>query len=358
VELEPPIYTTPGATYVIDIVPLGGSPSFDWRGTCGLVAGACTSVDPDGYPAGVPYAPGTPIGDFAFRSFEAGDTDLDGMPDMYEVANPACLDRLEFDSLEDWDGDTVTSINEYLQGTLSCDIDTDDDGFLDQAALTHDVNVNGAFDNCPAIANNPQANTDALPLPNGPLAPGDDVTIERSDATGDACDSDDDNDGVSDAAEVVHPVAGCSSATAAINPLDVDSDGDHLTDGWECFLAPTPSDPANAASKFNGSGSTDADVDHIPDLWEARGYNGSSASTDSDGDGCHDMVEVASIDGNKSITDSDRLAVARRALGIWAPNATQDYVLDIDKNGVVGDPDRLFVARAALLADWLPKMCP
>jgi hypothetical protein len=58
------------------------------------------------------------------------------------------------------------------------------------------------------------------------------------------------------------------------------------------------------------------------------------------------------------VNDADRLAVARRALGIWAPEPNQDYVLDIDKNGTVGDPDRLFVARAALLpAPWTPKSC-
>jgi hypothetical protein len=69
-------------------------------------------------------------------------------------------------------------------------------------------------------------------------------------------------------------------------------------------------------------------------------------------------VEVASVDSNWVVTDVDRLAVARRAVGVWAPEAVQDYALDIDKNGTVGDPDRLFVARAALLPDWLPKVCP
>jgi hypothetical protein len=102
----------------------------------------------------------------------------------------------------------------------------------------------------------------------------------------------------------------------------------------------------------------DADGDRLLDLWERRGYNGSDATTDSDGDGCHDMVEAASFDDNKMIADPDRLAVARRALGIWAPDPVQDHALDVDKNGVVGDPDRLFVARAALMPDWLPKSCP
>jgi hypothetical protein len=69
------------------------------------------------------------------------------------------------------------------------------------------------------------------------------------------------------------------------------------------------------------------------------------------------MVELASVDANRVITDADRLAVARRALGMWDAEPLQDYALDIDKNGVVGDSDRLFVARAALLPGWVPKSC-
>jgi hypothetical protein len=134
----------------------------------------------------------------------------------------------------------------------------------------------------------------------------------------------------------------------------MDSDGDHLRDGWECANG---SDPANAASKALGAGSADADADRVPDVWESRGYNASGASTDSDGDGCHDLVEAASVDGNTVIGDGDRLAVARRALGLMAAQAAQDYVLDISKNGQVDDADRLLVARAALLPAWQPKTC-
>jgi hypothetical protein len=215
--------------------------------------------------------------------------------------------------------------------------------------------VSDVFDNCPNDSNANQLNTDSLPLDNGPNAPGEDLTILNADVFGDACSADDDNDGTLDDVEPLYPVAGCTSATTALNPLDMDTDGDHLTDGWECANG---SDPANTASKFLGSGTADADGDRIADLWEMRGYNGSGASTDVDGDGCQDLVELASVDGNKAIGDPDRLSVARRALGVWAPEPNQDYVLDISKNGTVGDEDRLFVARAALLPEWVPKSCP
>jgi hypothetical protein len=206
-------------------------------------------------------------------------------------------------------------------------------------------------------------NTNATALDNGPNVPGNDVTIVRSDTLPDICDGDKDADGIPDVMahaavwnESVSPILGCGVMLGPTNVLDMDSDGDHLTDGWECGNGSDPSDPASKA--LGTGGATDLDADRIPDLWEMRGYSGSGSDIDVDGDGCHDMVEIASIDGNKFITDIDRLAVARRALGILPPHPAQDYVLDISKNGTVGDEDRLFVARAALLPDWLPKSCP
>jgi hypothetical protein len=210
-------------------------------------------------------------------------------------------------------------------------------------------------DNCPSVNNPGQANRDAEALPNGPNVSGDDTTIVNSDVDGDDCDSDKDNDGVADTDETTHPVAGCLSASTALDPQDIDTDGDHLTDGWECANG---SDPADDQSKFVGSGSTDADGDKIADLWEQRGYGVAVSNINADGDGCADLVEIASVDGNKTITDTDRIVVARRALGIILPDVDQDYVLDVDKNGSVVDPDRIFVARAALLPTWQPKSCP
>jgi hypothetical protein len=174
-----------------------------------------------------------------------------------------------------------------------------------------------------------------------------------SDNAGDVCDADDDNDGLPDEDETSGALCGGMITNISL----VDSDGDHLTDAWECMNG---SNPMSSSSAFVGAGlfDNDADGDRLRDLWERRGYSGTDLSSDSDGDGCHDMVEAASVDENKSITDIDRLAVARRALGIWGADSAQDHALDIDKSGFVGDPDRLFVARAALMPDWLPKSCP
>jgi hypothetical protein len=220
-------------------------------------------------------------------------------------------------------------------------LDGDSDGWVD------------AGDNCPLVANASQANADGNNRDNGPLVPGNDVTWLMSDVPGDLCDSDDDNDGLTDADES----SGAACGGIATGIATVDSDGDRLTDGWECVMGSHPMN-GGSANYAGGTLANDADSDRLFELWERRGYNGSDATSDSDNDGCHDMVEAASVDDNKIVADPDRIAVARRALGIWPANTAQDHALDIDKNGIVGDPDRLFAARAALMPDWQPKSCP
>jgi hypothetical protein len=282
----------------------------------------------------------------------AADTDADAMSDPVEILN-TCLDPVVADAGADPDGDAVPNLADLTQGTLPCDPDSDDDGFLDLQDTSHTgPNVNPAADNCPTVNNGAQTNTDAAFEPNGTNVPGDDATIGNSDILGDACDPDDDNDTLSDAAELSPPV--CASATAATSSTERDSDGDHLADSWECANG---SDPSNASSKFVGTGAgVDADLDRIPDLYENRGYNTSSGSADTDGDGCSDSVEVGSVDGNRAVTDADRLAVARRVFGIYGPQPDQDYVLDLGKNGVVDETDRLLVTRLILVYAIPP--CP
>jgi glucose/arabinose dehydrogenase len=227
---------------------------------------------------------------------------------------------------------------------------------LEDTTDTDGDTIPDASDNCPSDWNPQQEHADANVRPNGPTMPGDDVTYIMHDNSGDHCDTDDDNDGRSDANES----SGTGCAGIVTDPLLVDTDGDRLTDTWECanLTADPPAHPTNPNMKYLGSGSTHSDGDRILDLWEQRGYNSNISSTDSDGDGCHDMVELASVDGNRAIGDPDRLAIARRALGIWPPEPQQDKVFDLDKGGTVNDPDRLFAARAATLPDWLPKSCP
>jgi hypothetical protein len=196
--------------------------------------------------------------------------------------------------------------------------------------------VQDGWDNCPTISNFSQPDADG-------------------DRPGDICDPDDDNDGLTDAAEVVFPVPGCPNASAPISSTDRDTDDDHLTDGWECSVF--GSDPANILSRNLGAPSAaDVDVDRILDLIERRGYNANPASLDSDGDGCSDSVEIGSVDGTKTVADADRIIVSRRVLGLLPPDPVQDYVLDINKSGNMDDADRIIVTRLVVI--YMIPPCP
>jgi hypothetical protein len=205
-----------------------------------------------------------------------------------------------------------------------------------------------AVDNCVDVFNPQQLNSDGDVRPNGPMLIGDDVTWPMHDDDGDACDDDDDNDGLPDAVEL----GGSACGGITTDPKKADTDGDATLDGYECASGFDPTDPESAPIP---GGPLDSDGDHIPDDVEARGFNTSASSTDSDGDGCHDLVEVASVDDNRVLTAADWIAVARRQLGIWPPDPEQDYAFDVNKNGVVEVADRLFVARATLI--WMPPAC-
>jgi hypothetical protein len=163
------------------------------------------------------------------------DDDDDGVSDVSDncalQANP---------SQSDFDGDLLGDV---------CDLDDDNDIVPDE------------FDNCPLIPNFDQRDSEKDPGPDGqpgvagvdddetngiddpgelcppngagfpgPIPGSDDLC---GDATGDVCDSDDDNDGLSDLQE----------ASLGTNPLERDSDGDGFDDGMEVGVGTNPLDP-------------------------------------------------------------------------------------------------------------------
>jgi hypothetical protein len=87
----------------------------------------------------------------------------------------------------------------------SCHIDTDLDGLPD------------SIDNCPEVQNVDQTNTDG-------------------DSMGNACDNDDDNDGLSDVDEL---------NVYSTDPLDPDTDGDGFDDGTEVAAGSDPNLPGS-----------------------------------------------------------------------------------------------------------------
>ena len=189
-------------------------------------------------------------------------------------------------TIEDW---------VYYVGTpIVCPGDGDCDGVLD------------AVDNCPAVYNPDQTNSDGGRRPNGSRIPGDWASNPSQDEVGDACDPDDDNDGLPDSEEYDGQ---CPQRLVA------DSDGDTALDGYEVA---TGYDPCSAASKPPQPGGTDSDADGLRDVLERSGYNtcafvgdtvpGWSACVvpeDSDGDGCSDVVEVLDLNGDRTV-NSDR----------------------------------------------------
>jgi hypothetical protein len=206
-------------------------------------------------------------------------------------------------------------------------------------------------DNCSAAANADQLNTDRDFVELGPSKAFDDLTWPNSDTPGDACDPDDDNDGLTDTDEL----AGAACAGRATHPLLRDTDGDRTLDGSECALG---SDPTDATSRPPGIVAPDADSDGLPDALDAndaatdsdgdglrdgveyRHYSSASSLTDSDGDSCTDGREAASVNADRDVNVLDLLIVASAsAPGAYAAS------FDPNKDGMINVLDLLFVAR-------------
>ena len=178
------------------------------------------------------------------------------------------------------------------------------------------------IDNCHAVYNPLQENRDDEPLlgafstPPPAIIPPNDHTRPNGDGLGDACDDDDDNDGLTDDIEaqlgVPSPPGPCPHATAPTNPMEADTDDDRMTDGAECALG---TDPANPASKLPAIPPGDGDADGLPDVFEA--VLGTSTSTqdlngdgradgiDSDLDGIRDGVEYRGYNSSPLASDTD-----------------------------------------------------
>jgi hypothetical protein len=162
---------------------------------------------------------------------KSSDTDGDGLSDGYEVQLGTSLNS------KDTDGDGLTDKQEVEMGTNPLSRDTDGDGVPD--------------------------NIDPFPLDK----------LENKDTDGDgignATDTDDDNDGLSDSQEMA----------IGTDPLKADTDGDGLTDKQEVLLKTNPL-------------SKDTDGDGVPDNLDAFPLD-PRYSKDVDGNGIPDEIQSA-----------------------------------------------------------------
>ncbi|MFX0065643.1 MAG: SBBP repeat-containing protein [Candidatus Hermodarchaeota archaeon] len=87
----------------------------------------------------------TNLGEYNYKTDpHNSDTDTDGIPDGYEVSNG--LDPTLDDASEDPDGDGLTNLEEYANGTLPLSNDTDGDGLPDGWEINNNLNPNNAAD--------------------------------------------------------------------------------------------------------------------------------------------------------------------------------------------------------------------
>jgi len=241
------------------------------------------------------------------------DTDGDGMPDGWEVANG--LNPLVNDAALDPDGDGLTNLQEYLLGTNPQNADTDGDGMPDGWEVANGLNplVNDAAldpdgDGLTNLheywyrtdPNNPDTDGDGMP-------DGWEVTHGLNPLVNDAA-LDPDGDGLTNFQEyalgdaalwltVYSSVPGAPASFSfgmpgSTNPRKADTDGDGLSDRYEITTG-------GSNLFITNPNNPDTDGDGLPDKWEIENYPASNPvipalpTDDSDGDGLTNAEEEA-----------------------------------------------------------------
>ncbi|MBI5289826.1 MAG: penicillin acylase family protein [Chloroflexi bacterium] len=230
------------------------------------------------------------------------------------------------------------TFQQVVQIGAGCANDSDCDG------------VTTASDNCGMAANPLQENTDLNFIDQTPPTSQDDRTYPNSDAIGDACDPDDDNDGLGDTTEAGGPP--CASASAATNPLLRDTDGDRVLDGPECALGTNPNSAASKPTAAQCGATTDADGDRLSNRAEFCGYSSNPLNTDTDVDQdgfptaglTKDGCEAASINGDRVVNSGDQLLMVLEIIREPSPSLRL-VSYDVNKDGAVNAGDQLLLAQ-------------
>jgi hypothetical protein len=246
----------------------------------------------------------------------------------------------------DRDLDTLCDVDEIANGTNPADQDTDADGYKDPEWTVHNKpEFMFNSDNCPLAHNDDQLNTDGDLMDLSPPKAFDDITHPSSDVAGDACDDDDDNDGLSDDEEV----NGSACAGMTSDPLLLDTDGDMYTDGAECTLESDPGDINGVpASLALCGGPIDSDGDRLSDRMERCFYGTDPNAVDSDGDGCSDGREAGSVNGDRTVNSID-LGQAAQSFGNYslpADAVQRSFDVAKDGSGRINSMDMALIAQS------------
>jgi hypothetical protein len=237
-------------------------------------------------------------------------------------------------------GDPVTVNAVSSQVGVASTADCDGDGDANTA------------DNCAFVSNGAQENAD-VDVVDMPGTLPDDSSQVNSDTLGDACDPDDDNDGISD----VDEGTGVTCGSIATNPLLRDTDGDRFVDGAECALSTNPTSSGSVPALASCGLNQDSDGDKIGDRIEFCRYNSKINAVDTDGDldgsGAgvgltRDGCEIASLNADRIVSSGDQ-GILAAVIGGAQPYGVG---VDLNKDGVASSGDQ------GLMATLIGAFCP
>ncbi len=313
-----------------------------------------------------------------FTCITSADIDADGVSDFEEmfnftkpnggvnscVASTACSALFSGNPAYDIDPNTIGIQYSPFFDTNDTDCDGQRDLWDTGAGWPTDTD---ADDNCPTVFNPQQENSDADNQHHSMGVGTGDLTNPDQDWSGDACDWDDDNDGIGDFAESqlrIREWAGVAATLCTfglvgtvpmvngpgLDPLNGDTDLDLVLDGAECNLRSRPDIALKSVAECVVG---DPDGCAQPNNGLAGG-----ASLDPDGDGlfqpfcgvCHGGVELlyrtflVDIDGDGPAgagdKDSDRDHPNGLTTSVWLQDGlesrnygTQNWVKDTDRDG-------------------------
>ncbi|MFC1582647.1 hypothetical protein ACFL4W_03830 [Planctomycetota bacterium] len=220
----------------------------------------------------------------------AGDTDADDIADSWEVNR---YGGPEFcDPAADDDGDNLTNLEEFNAGTSPTDPDTDGDGIPDDWELANSLDPADAGDAALDGDSDNLTNLEEYGINTDPAIADTDGDSFQDDIDITPVDADADNDGMPDAWETTY----FADATAGVPGDDGDSDGLNNLAEYQTGTVPTDDD-TDGDLFLDGADATpmmkDTEPDGLDDDWEMVSFSDldETAGGDPDGDGWTNIDE-------------------------------------------------------------------